>query len=77
MTPFTLGFIDGLTFGPLWRYIAKPYVLAEREDCARLCDYIQLKHQTKAETEDDIEERDFREAEACGAEDCAEEIRAR
>jgi len=34
---FWRGFLDGLTFGPLWRYIAKPYILAERAACAKLC----------------------------------------
>ena len=37
MTPFARGFIDGFTFGPLWRYIAKPYIKAERIACAKLC----------------------------------------
>ena len=76
MTPFARGFIDGFTLVPLWRYIAKPYIEAEREACARLCDSIQLKHEIRARIENEIEERDFRDACACGAEDCAEAIRA-
>ncbi len=44
MTPFTRGFIDGFTFGPLWRYIAKPYIEAERRACAAACDSIDIEN---------------------------------
>ena len=49
---------------------------AERERCAKVCDQVQSHHQDKMEITSDHDEYDFREAEACGAEDCAAAIRA-
>lgn len=48
---------------------------AERERCAKVCDRVQIYHAQRAVAEDDEEYADFQEAEACGAEDCAEAIR--
>jgi hypothetical protein len=45
------------------------------EEAAKACDAIQRKHEDAAKREDDVEERAFREGEACGAEDCGEAIR--
>ena len=38
------GFIDGFTLGPLWRYIAKPYIAAERQACADACESIDVEN---------------------------------
>jgi hypothetical protein len=50
---------------------------AETERCAKVCDRVQAYHAGKAVElgGEDEEEADFREAEACGAEDCAEALR--
>lgn len=49
----------------------------ERERCANMCDRVQAYHAEKAASlaKTDAEEADFHEAEACGAEDCAETLR--
>ena len=42
--------------------------------CKTLCERVQAHHEAKAEALTDVEEAEFRQAEACGAEDCAEAI---
>ena len=42
--------------------------------CKTVCQRVQAYHEAKAEVLTDVEEAEFRQAEACGAEDCAEAI---
>lgn len=49
------------------------------EECAKACDKVQARHEAKAERnrgDSDPDNASFRDAEACGAEDCAADIRA-
>lgn len=52
-------------------------ILAEREACAMECDTIMERHSIKAAEARSTKECEFRDAEACGAEDCSEAIRMR
>lgn len=49
----------------------------ERERCTKVCERVQAYHAEKAASlaKTDTEDADFHEAEACGAEDCAEALR--